>query len=144
MKDKMNELNLRLAQLVDEFEFLDDWETKYRHIIDMGKKLPAIAPSQKIDSNKIRGCASQVWLVCEYSSETGKLRFYGESDSTLVQGLLGILIFIYSDAKPSDVMALSPEDVFTSLGLGEALTPSRANGLKSIAAKMVEYAHLNL
>lgn len=142
MKDKMNEPHSRLTQLAEEFEFLDDWETKYRHIIDLGKKLPAISPSQKNDGNKIKGCASQVWLVCAYSKESGKVTYGGESDSTLVQGLMGILIHIYSDANPSDIISLAPEEVFATLGLVEALTASRANGLSSIADNIMKFARL--
>jgi cysteine desulfuration protein SufE len=143
MSEDSRSFQIRLDHLADEFEFLDDWETKYRHIIDMGRNLPPIDPIDKSDSNKIRGCASQVWLVCSYSDKTGKIEFSGESDSTLVQGLLAILINLYSSATPTQITSLTAEKIFARLGLAEALTPNRTNGLKSIAAKIIEFAQLH-
>ena len=139
----MSDIRNKLEQLTDEFEFLEDWENKYRHIIDLGRKLPQLEPYQKSDSNKVSGCASQVWLISDFSPETGLVKFSGGSDSSLVQGLLSIFIFIYSEATPMEIISLPPAEVFEKLGLNDALTPSRANGLKSIAAKIMAFAHLN-
>ena len=139
----MSEVAERIEELKGEFEFLDDWEDRYRYIIDIGKDFAPLTPEQKNDETKVRGCASQVWLIMEKDEQSGNLVFHGESDSTLVQGLVGVLIRIYSNAKASDIVAIPPEQALSELQLFDALSPSRANGLKSMAKKIIEFANLN-
>ena len=139
----MSEVAERIEELKGEFEFLDDWEDRYRYIIDIGKDLAPLLPAQKNDETKVRGCTSQVWLIMEKDATNGNLVFHGESDSTLVQGLVGVLIRIYSNAKASDIAAIPPEKALAELQLFDALSPSRANGLKSMAKKITEFAIAN-
>lgn len=129
----------RFDEIKSDFEFLDDWEDRYRHIIDLGKNLAPLNEVEKTDETKVRGCASQVWLVSEF--ENGKAKFRGESDSTLVQGLLAVLIFLYSGLPTAEIISNPPQMVFDALNLSEALTPSRANGLKSMAARIIDFAN---
>lgn len=143
MPDNETNITNRLEELADDFSYLEDWETRYRHIIDMGRGLQPLAEAEKNENTKVRGCASQVWLVQEFDKADNKIILRGESDSTLVQGLLSVLIAIYSGATPEEVLSLPPENVFETLGLIEALTPSRANGLKSMAGRIVEFAKVN-
>ena len=143
MPDNETNITNRLEELADDFSYLEDWETRYRHIIDMGRGLQPLAEAEKNENTKVRGCVSQVWLVQEFDKVNNQIILRGESDSTLVQGLLSVLIFIYSGSNPEEVLSLPPENVFETLGLIDALTPSRANGLKSMAGRIVEFAKLN-
>ncbi|MCA0372449.1 MAG: SufE family protein [Proteobacteria bacterium] len=138
-----NNFAKRFEDLKSDFDFLDNWEDRYRHIIDMGKKIAPLSEIEKNDETKIRGCASQVWLVCEYNKEANIITFRGESDSTLVQGLLSILIALYSSLSPFEIINNPPQNVFDALNLQDALTPSRSNGLKSMASRIVEFAKEN-
>jgi cysteine desulfuration protein SufE len=128
----------RLAELQDEFAFLDDWEERYRHIIDLGRGLEPLADHERVDAAKVRGCASQVWLLSELRD--GVIHFRGQSDAAIVQGLLAILLRLYSGRSPRDILALEASEAFASLGLGEALSPQRSNGLKAMALRIKEVA----
>ncbi len=139
-----NNFASRFEDLKSDFDFLDNWEDRYRHIIDLGKKLATLSDTEKNADTKIRGCASQVWLICEFDEKNKIIRFRGESDSTLVQGLLAILIGLYSSLAPSEIIDNPPQNVFDALNLQEALTPSRSNGLKSMASRIVEFAQESL
>lgn len=139
-----NNFATRFDDLKSDFDFLDNWEDRYRHIIDMGKNLSPLKDEEKNADTKIRGCASQVWLICEFQRENNIVIFRGESDSTLVQGLLAILISLYSSIAPSEIINNPPQNVFDALNLQDALTPSRSNGLKSMASRIVEFAKENI
>jgi cysteine desulfuration protein SufE len=128
----------RLAELEDEFSFLDEWEERYRHVIDLGRGVPPLADDERIDAAKVRGCASQVWLLSE--SQDGLIHFRGQSDAAIVQGLLAILLRLYSGRPAHQILALDAGDAFKSLGLAEALSPQRSNGLKAMALRIREVA----
>jgi cysteine desulfuration protein SufE len=128
----------RLADLEDEFSFLDDWEQRYRHVIDLGRALPPLDESERVDAAKVRGCASQVWLISDMSD--GVIHFRGQSDAAIVQGLLAILLRLYSGRPASEILGLEASVAFASLGLGEALSPQRSNGLKAMALRITEVA----
>lgn len=128
----------RLAELEDEFSFLDDWEERYRHVIDLGRAIPPLPEAERIDAAKVRGCASQVWLLSE--SKDGLIHFRGQSDAAIVQGLLAILLRLYSGRPASDILELDAQSAFRSLGLAEALSPQRSNGLKAMALRIQEVA----
>lgn len=132
--------DLRLAELEDEFSFLDDWEERYRHVIDLGKALPPLAQSERVDAAKVRGCASQVWLISETNGRDGVITFRGQSDAAIVQGLLAILLRLYSGRPADEILALDAGKAFASLGLAEALSPQRSNGLKAMALRIREVA----
>jgi cysteine desulfuration protein SufE len=128
----------RLAELEDEFSFLDEWEERYRHVIDLGRALPPLADEERVDAAKVRGCASQVWLLSDVQNDI--INFRGQSDAAIVQGLLAILLRLYSGRPASEILALDAQQAFTTLGLAEALSPQRSNGLKAMALRIREVA----
>lgn len=130
----------RLAALVEDFDLLDDWESRYGHVIELGRALPRLAEHERVEAAKVRGCASQVWLLSEFDGETGRVRFRGESDAAIVQGLLAILLHLHSDRTPADILALDTEKAFAALKLSDALTPQRSNGLKAMATRIKDVA----
>lgn len=127
-----------IEELIDNFEILDDWEDKYRYIIDLGSKLAPLPDSFKTEEWKVRGCQSQVWLVPE--KKDGHLFFIGESDAAIVKGLIAIVLMIFSGRTVAEIKALDIDAIFRRLGLEEHLSPSRRNGLISMAAKIKYYA----
>ena len=130
----------RLAELAETFDFLDDWESRSRHVIDMGRALPLLDDDERVEAAKVRGCASQVWLVSAVDAASGHLLFRGQSDAAIVQGLLAVLLDLYSDRPPAEIVALNPGQALERLGFLEALTPQRTNGLKSTATRIQEVA----
>lgn len=133
----------RLNELLEEFAWLEDWEARYSHVIGLGRALPPLADDERVEAAKVRGCASQVWLVSELVAD-GRLRFRGQSDAAIVQGLLAILLRLYSDRLPAAIVALDAPAVFRKLGLDEALSPQRSNGLASMAARIQGVAREHL
>ncbi|MGF1454922.1 MAG: SufE family protein [Alphaproteobacteria bacterium] len=132
---------MTIDQLIDDFEFLDDWEERYRHVIELGKALAPLAPEEHNDATKVSGCASQVWFVCEPAEEpAGALIFRGESDAHIVQGLIAILTTLYSGKTPADILAIDAKAVFDRLGLQEALSPQRSNGLYAMVERIRHHA----
>lgn len=123
---------MSLEEIEDNFELLDEWEDRYRYVIELGRTLPPLADDEKTELTKVRGCASQVWLVSERNADTGHLMFRGESDAHIVQGLIAILLAIYNDKPPAEILAADAHAVFGRLGLNDHLTPQRSNGLKSM------------
>lgn len=132
-----------LQAIIDDFEFIDDWEERYRYIIDLGKKLPDLADHEKTDQYKVQGCVSQVWLIAEQvSTDDGavRLNFRGDSDAHIVRGLVAIMLQAFSGLKAKDITQIDENDVFAKLGLVEHLTPQRANGLRSMAKRIKQHA----
>lgn len=129
-----------IDELIDNFELLEDWEDKYRYIIDLGSKLEPLDECFKTEDWKVRGCQSQVWLVPE--KQEGKIHFKGDSDAMIVKGLIAIVMMIYSDKSPAEIKDIAVEDIFAKLGLSEHLSPSRRNGLISMAEKINHYANI--
>src|SRR5437763_6793132 len=117
-----------LAELSAEFEVLGDWEERYRYVIDLGRELAPLSDTERSDANKVRGCASQVWLVREPQSD-GTLRFRGDSDAHIVRGLIAILLRLYSGRTPDEILAFDAAAAFEALGLRGALSQQRSNGL---------------
>lgn len=126
-------------QVKDDFSLLDDWEDRYRYIIELGRDLPDLNEAYQTDSNKVQGCVSQVWLVVNTNSgqDTGPtLHFEGTSDAAIVQGLIAILFSLYQDKAPEEILAIDAAARLKELGLDEHLTPQRSNGLASMIARM--------
>ena len=123
-----------------DFEFLDEWEDRYRYVIELGRELPALADAEKNEQTKVRGCASQVWLVTERDvsgdSADPVLNFRGESDAMIVQGLIAILLAIYNGKPATEIAAIDAHAIFAGLGLNDHLTPQRSNGLKSMIERI--------
>ena len=127
---------MNIDELIENFELLDDWEDKYRYIIDLGNGLEPLDEQFKTEEWKVRGCQSQVWLLP--SRQGDKIHFRGDSDAVIVKGLIAIVLMIYSDKSPSEIKAVAVEDIFAKLGLGEHL--SRRNGLIAMTEKIKYYA----
>lgn len=136
MSDTTTPLQLAANALREDFEFLTDWEDRYAHIIDLGKSLTPLSDTEMNTDNKVMGCASQVWLVTEASDTKDALRFRGTSDAILVSGLIAMLLQIYSDNTPTDILAFDADAFFASIGVDEALSPQRSNGFKSMLARI--------
>ena len=123
-----------------DFELLDDWEDRYRYVIELGRKLPPLPASAKTDANTVRGCASQVWLERTLKDTTGtpgvRLLYSGESDSHIVQGLIAILLSLANGATAHDILAMDIGARFAELGLKEHLTPQRSNGFASMVERI--------
>ena len=124
-----------LSELKDEFEFLGDWEERYRYVIELGKDLAPLTDAERNDMTKVRGCASQVWLVTEPQAD-GSLRFRGDSDAHIVRGLIAILLRLYSGHAPAEILAFDAKAAFEGLGLTGALSSQRSNGLASMVARI--------
>ncbi|MDC9700794.1 MAG: SufE family protein [Alphaproteobacteria bacterium] len=134
---------MEIEELIKNFELLDDWEERYRYIIELGKQLPPFPEKDHVDRNKVSGCASQVWLLAEPRiNEAGAqiLHFSGDSDAHIVRGLIFLLFAMTSDRCPEDIIATDTKDIFTRMGLDENLTPQRANGFSSMAVRIRDYA----
>jgi len=129
------------AALREDFSFLDDWEARFTHLIDLGKSLPPLKPEEYSDDNKVRGCSSQVWLVAEPSPENpGALRFRGASDAMIVAGLVAMLLHLFSDQQPADILAFDAPAFFKEIGIADVLTPQRSNGLASMLQRIRAHA----
>lgn len=126
-------LGAALTELEDEFALLPDWEERFRYVIELARELAPLSEAEHSDENKVRGCASQVWLVSERNPEDSThLRFRGDSDALLVKGLIAILLRLYNDAQPADILAFDIKDALERLELSQALSPQRSNGLASM------------
>ena len=125
-------------ELVETFEFLDDWEDRYRHVIDLGKALPNMPDALKVAATKVDGCASQVWL--HITIEDGVLRFIGESDAIIVRGLIAVLITLYSGLELAEIIKVNAVEELGRLGLNEHLSSQRSNGLRAMVDRISDAA----
>ena len=128
---------MELSEIVDSFEFLDDWEDKYRFVIDLGKSLEAMPEALKTDANLVRGCQSQVWLHAQLQ-EDGTVLLQLDSDAHIVRGLIAIVLAIYAHKPPAEILSINIEDIFARLELVEHLSQTRGNGLRAMVAKIRE------
>lgn len=123
-------------QLRDDFAFLGDWEARFTHLIDLGKALPPLKPNEYDDAYKVRGCSSQVWLIAEPSATPGAIHFRGASDAAIVAGLVAVIVHLFSDQTPADILAFDAPAFFKEIGVADALTPQRSNGLASMIQRI--------
>ena len=137
----MSAIETALNELADEFDVLGDWEERYRYVIDLGKDLAPLSDAERSEPNKVRGCASQVWLVTEPQAD-GSLTFRGDSDAHIVRGLIAILLKLYSGRAPAEILAFDAKAGFERLGLAGALSAQRSNGLASMVARIRRDAEL--
>ena len=133
---------MTLNNLLEHFSLLDDWEMRYRYIIDLGQALEPLQTQEYADTHKVSGCVSQVWLICEGDKQC--LTFRGDSDAHIVKGLISILLTIYSGKSATEITSINSQKIFTQLGLGEHLTPQRSNGFYSIAIRILSEAEARL
>lgn len=128
-----------LDDILETFEFLDDWEDRYKYLIDLGKELPGLSDDERVEEYKVRGCVSQVWLITEVQRSVDSapvLAFRGDSDALIVQGLVAIVTAIFSGKTAADILNIDVDGIFAKLGLQEHLTPQRSNGLRSMVGRI--------
>lgn len=126
----------RIDALVDEFDLLDDWEERYRYVIELGRELEPLNEAEHNETHRVHGCASQVWLIPENGAESGTLRFRGDSDAHIVRGLIAILLRLYNDLTPEEIAALDTREAFTQIGLSEHLSRQRSNGVVAMTDRI--------
>ncbi len=128
-----------IDEIIDNFSLLDEWDDRYRYVIELGRTLPPLADAAHTEENKVRGCASQVWLLTHVAPGGGQgpvLRFEGDSDAHIVRGLIAILFALVSGKPAREILNADPLAVFDQLGLRENLTPQRSNGLRSMVERI--------
>lgn len=123
--------------IIEDFAFLDDWEDRYRYVIELGRALEPLPDEARNPANKVEGCVSQVWLDTRSSGgEDPIIEFRGDSDAHIVRGLIAILFALYSGRPASEIVATDANDVFSQLGLRDHLTPQRSNGLTAMIERI--------
>lgn len=131
---------MAIADILSDFELLEDWEDRYRYVIELGRDLAPLPDALRTDANKVRGCASQVWLATRRVPSGGngkdKLEMQGASDAMIVQGLIAVLFAIYENKTVDEILATDAHAIFAKLGLREHLTQQRSNGLASMVARI--------
>ncbi|MEO1650218.1 MAG: SufE family protein [Pseudomonadota bacterium] len=125
-------------EIRENFELLDEWEDRYRYLIELGRELPPLEPALKTDATKVRGCASQVWMISQRDDAAGepRLTFQGESDAHIVQGLIAVLLAIHSGQTAQEILDTDTLARFQDIGLKDHLTPQRSNGLASMITRI--------
>ncbi len=124
--------------ILDTLGFFDDWEERYKYIIDLGKQLPAMSDDKKNDTYLLRGCQSQVWIDSELNN--GVLTFEADSDAHIVRGLLGVVLAAYNHKTPADIIAFDIDDYFSKIDLVKHLSPTRGNGLRAMVQRIQDTA----
>ena len=129
---------MQIEELVDNFSFLDDWEDRYRYLIELGRALDPLSDTERNATTKVRGCASQVWLISHAKGQgpDAVLEFRGDSDAHIVRGLIAVLFALYSGRTARDILTTDEKAVLAKLGLNDHLTPQRSNGLASMVARI--------
>lgn len=125
------------ADIIETFKVFEDWTDRYQYIIDLGRQAPSFPEEWKTDKYKLHGCQSQVWIVTEQRGE--RLHYSATSDSTIVAGLIELLLQVYSDRRPADILA-TPPDFLKEIQLAEHLSPTRSNGLHAMVQQIRQYA----
>jgi cysteine desulfuration protein SufE len=124
-------------ELAAEFALLPDWEDRYAHVIDLGRTLAPLAASERNEATRVRGCVSQVWLVTDRRPDApDRLHFRGDSDAHIVRGLIAVLLRLFNDRTPAEILEAEPQRVFARLGLADSLTPQRSNGVVAMIERI--------
>jgi len=129
-----------LDDVLEGFEFLDDWEERYAFIIDLGKQLPKFPEDERREENYVHGCQSQVWLIHHYDEATGKLYLLIDSDAIIVRGLAAIILVALNGKTPRDLLATDIDELFEQLDLFRHISPTRGNGLRAMVGKIRDIA----
>lgn len=129
---------MTIDEIAANFEFLDEWEDRYRYVIELGKALPPLRDEDRTAENKVRGCASQVWLSTrtERTGDQVRLFFRGDSDALIVRGLVAIVVALFDGKTPREIAAIDAEAVFAQLDLRAHLTAQRSNGLRALVDRV--------
>jgi len=126
-----------VEELIFRFDCFDDWQERYRYLIDLGRKLPAMDPADKTETNRVLGCVSQVWVIEEVSEDEPPIySFIADSDSHIVKGLIAIVQVVFSGKTSAEIAAANIDTVFTQIGLHEHLSPNRRNGFFSMVERI--------
>lgn len=136
-----------IDDIIENFALLDQWDDRYRYVIELGRELPVLQASAQTEANKVRGCASQVWLVTHVNPDGAAgpiLTFEGDSDAHIVRGLVAILIALYSGKPAKEILATDALAQFDRLGLRDGLTPQRSNGVRSMVERIRSEANAAL
>jgi cysteine desulfuration protein SufE len=136
-----------IDEIVDNFTLLDEWDDRYRYVIELGRNLSPLADSAHVEANKVQGCASQVWLLTHVKPDGAGgpiLTFEGDSDAHIVRGLVAILFALYSGKTAREILAVDALALFDRIGLRENLTPQRSNGLRSMVERIRREANAAL
>ena len=137
----MASIDQTIEEFADEFALLPDWEERISYVIDLARALAPLADEERSEENRVRGCVSRVWLVSEkHADEPEKLFFRGDSDAHLVRGEIAMLLRIFSGRTPAEILSIDPRAVFERLGLKDALTAQRSNGLFSMMGRIQDAA----
>lgn len=123
-----------IDDIIADFTFLDDWDERYKYLIDLGRHLDPYPDGLRDDAHKVKGCASQVWLAS--AAKDGRLVLTGDSDAHIVKGLVALMIALYSGKTPAEILATDAEATLTPLDLSDHLTPQRSNGLASMVERI--------
>ena len=135
--DDILDIEQRQDRIIREFKVFDDWMDKYKHIIQLGTQLKPLSSEDKNDSNLIKGCQSQVWLVASYGN--GQIKFEADSDAAITKGLAALVVRLYTNQSPEQILKTQPRFIH-EIGMTEHLSPTRANGLASMVKQMKIYA----
>jgi cysteine desulfuration protein SufE len=130
---------MTIDEIRDNFVLLDDWDDRYRYVIELGRTLDPMPESEHSAANKVQGCVSQVWLSKQFDrsdADAPLLKYLGDSDAHIVRGLIAILLTLYSGRKPQDILATDALAVFDEFGFREHLTPQRSNGLRAMVERI--------
>ena len=127
-----------IQDMMDDFSFLDDWEDRYMHVIELGKSLAPLSAAERNASTKVNGCVSQVWLVVEVEKNGNNpiLNFRGDSDAHIVKGLVAVVLTIFSGRTAREITDIDAATILSGLGLEEHLTPQRSNGLHAMIGRI--------
>lgn len=127
-----------IETLKEDFAVIDEWEDRYRYVIELGRAMPPLAEAERIPANKVQGCASQVWIAAhqEKNGSEPRLSFTGDSDALIVKGLIAIIFRLFSDKAASEILAIDAGAILDELGLREHLTPQRSNGVASMVTRI--------
>ncbi|RCW68285.1 cysteine desulfuration protein SufE [Marinobacter nauticus] len=129
-----------LEDVLDAFEFLDDWEERYAYIIDLGKQLSGFPDDERVEENYVHGCQSQVWLIHLYDEDSGKLFLLIDSDAMIVRGLAAIILVALNGKPPRELLATDIDELFEQLDLFRHISPTRGNGLRAMVGKIRDIA----
>ena len=129
-----------LEDVLDAFEFLDDWEERYAYIIDLGKQRPGFPDDERVEENYVHGCQSQVWLIHRYDEDSGKLFLLIDSDAMIVRGLAAIILVALNGKTPRELLATDIDELFEQLDLFRHISPTRGNGLRAMVGKIRDIA----
>ena len=129
----------KIQEIIENFELMEEWDDRYRYLIELGRTLPPLPEDARTDTNKVRGCASQVWLSTSVTPDGGRgpvLTFEGDSDAHIVRGLIAILFALYSGKDAKHILSTDAVALFEKLGLRDHLTPQRSNGFRSMVDRI--------